>query len=154
MLRLPRTMIFLVLTQAILSGASAQDKPKERVLAPLEAQRTVKSGRAETAEPGQTPDLARRVTQLIVTAQAGQASAAFSEQQKRALVQLQERTTSAVELKLNPLTGAVRQLKADILQAAEGDDNVTAQSFLRVNSKLLKIDQPDNELSLASSSNG
>jgi Zn-dependent metalloprotease len=150
-LRLPRTMIFLVLTQAVLPGASAQDKPKERLLAPLEAQRTVKSGRAETAEPGQTPDLARRITQLIVTAQAGQASAAFSEQQKRALVQLQERATSAVELKLNPLTGAVRQLKADILQPAEGNDTVTAQSFLRVNSKLLKIEQPDSELTLASS---
>ena len=133
------------------TSVGAQGKPKELVLPSPNSAARLKSAVVETTGADKTAEIAQRVTNLIVAAETAQATPVFSAQQKRALTQLEERASSAVELKLHPLTGVVRQLKGEVLHRAEESDAVTARSFLRVNRELLKISAPDDEFSLASS---
>ncbi len=151
-------LMFLASTVFLGLPASAADKRKEMaVSAPASVVRDVLPVGTVTVAPGESgatdksSEIAQRVTRMIQTAQARQAPPTLSAPQMDALTQLQASAASPVELKLHALTGAVRQIKGDVLHSAKESDAATAQSFLRVNRKLLKINEPDNEFSLSGS---
>ena len=78
--------------------------------------------------------------------------------QSKAFRQLRDRVDTAVEVRLNPLTGTPRQIKGEVLEhaafgyASKHEKSLaTAQNFLRLNKTLLQLDDPAAELTFAQS---
>ncbi|MBV5276907.1 hypothetical protein JZU56_03565, partial [bacterium] len=95
------------------------------VSAPASVVRDVLPVGTATVAPGESgatdksSEIAQRVTRMILTAQARQAPPTLSAPQMDALTQLQASAASPVELKLHAVTGAVRQIKGDVLHSAK-----------------------------------
>ena len=101
-------------------------------------------------------ELAERLRQRLAGLQA---AAPFTPQltpeQSQALSELETRCPGEVSVVLRPLAGTPRQIKGEVLQRAQhgfstGSDPqlTTAQTFLRTNCDLLRLDDPHAELTL------
>lgn len=78
-------------------------------------------------------------------------SAPLTSQQREALRALRARLGDAVQVRTGPRFGTPRQIRGRVLERAASErdpDLATARAFLRANRALLRIDDPDSELSL------
>ena len=108
----------------------------------------------------QTQAIAERLRERLSVRQAAQhrkaTLAAMSAEQARTFAALEKQTQTAVEIRLRPTTGTPMQIASSMLQPNVTDgvpgldrDEKTARTFLRAHGNLLRLDSPDQELTLA-----
>jgi hypothetical protein len=147
---MPKVIGFIVIAISC-SSVLAQDKRTE---GPSHAKNSIlraKSSTTTSISDATLAVIAQRVTTAVDAVQAAPGKSGLTPKQKQNLVELQERSGSAVDIKLRPGNGAVRQLKGRMLHRFEQSDAATARSFFRANRELLKIHAPDEEFTLSSS---
>jgi len=106
-----------------------------------------------------TQAIAERLRERLSARQVAQQRAAtlatMSVEQAHSFAVLEKQTQTAVEIRLRPTTGTPMQITSRILQPSLADgtpglerDEKTARTFLRTYGSLLRLDNPDQELTL------